>query len=445
MSLLCGKTPRTGLRIAKDYRSLGSSLAFPCFLISSGAIEYKDGCPASCGNLDASSASPASCNSHFGYPICVKDERARIADAPTNPTAKPSPGVAQHHSAPGAFTQRVLSEERRAEGLSLHCACAIDQEEANPYSASRDITPAASTRVSYNWRNNPGTPNSEPLQVCHSPSIAPVRAVHCTGAAVWQCASIQASWLPWRHAAVKRTDGLFLSLLLQTTETDNMPSIDRLSLDPSVIRTTSITSNQVAKYAIYRVPPPEVLATVSSRHAPTVPASMVIEETSGAGVYSPRQARIPSTLNQALPNARTKWDGPAQIRNIPPLDQTALWTPRGAPKANSSSSSRSVVPGPTPRSWDAIPRASAPSSTATPQASSTSSSTSVATAAQHGAVKPLDVAARGLTLRQNQSWEIPVVGDEMMYSDLASQGTHEAENPESIPGMDPGMSYPQAY
>jgi hypothetical protein len=249
----------------------------------------------------------------------------------------------------------------------------------------------------------------------------------------------------WRPAAVKRTADAFLplfSLLLQTTETENMPCIDRLALEPSVIRTTSITSNQGAKYTgIYRVPTPEVPAPVSSRHAATA-ASMVTEETSGAGVYSPRQARMRSTLNQALPIARTEWDGPAQIRNIPPLDQTALWTPTGAPRvASSSSSSRSVVP--TPRSWAATPRASAPSSTATPRASAPSSSTSVAvsTDAHHGSVKPLDVATRGLTQRRGQSWEIPVVGDEMMYGDLASQGTQEAENP----GMDSGMSYPQPY
>jgi hypothetical protein len=34
-----------------------------------------------------------------------------------------------------------------------------------------------------------------------------------------------------------------------------------------------------------------------------------------------------------------------------------------------------------------------------------------------------------------------VVSDEMMYSDLASQGTQEAENP----GMVSGISYPQPY
>jgi hypothetical protein len=193
--LLCGKTPRTGCGSPKT-TAHWLPLACPCCVIA-GAIEYKDGSPASCGNLEASSASPASCNSHFGYAVCVlQDERARIADATTNPTAKPSSGVAQQPgSAAGAFPQSVPSDKRREEGISLHCA--IDQEEANPYSASRDITPAASTRVSYNWRNNPGSPNSEPLQVCHSPLIASVRAAHCTGAAVWQCASIQASWLPF--------------------------------------------------------------------------------------------------------------------------------------------------------------------------------------------------------------------------------------------------------
>ena len=170
---LCGKTPRTGCGSPKTTAHC-LPLACPCCVIA-GAIEYKDGSPASCGNLEASSASPASCNSHFGYSVCVlQDERARIADAPTNPTAKPSSGVAQQPgSAAGAFPQSVPSDKRREEGISLHCA--IDQEEANPYSASRDITPAASTRVSYNWRNNPGSPNSEPLQVCHSPLIAPVR------------------------------------------------------------------------------------------------------------------------------------------------------------------------------------------------------------------------------------------------------------------------------
>ena len=222
-----------------------------------------------------------------------------------------------------------------------------------------------------------------------------------------------------------------------------MLSIDRLALEPSVIRTTSITSNQGAKCAgIYRVPPPEVPASVSSRH-PATAASMVTEEISGAGVYSPRQARMQSTLNQDPPIARTEWDGPAQIRNIPPLDQTALWTPTAAPRvASSSSSSRSVVP--TPRSWAATPRALAPSSSTAPS----SSCVAVSTAANHGSFKQLDVAARGRTQRQGQSWEIPVFGDEIMCSDLALQGTQEAENPwGEVMVTDSSRidSYPQPY
>ena len=203
------------VRIAKVHRSRDAPRPCP-YCVIAGAIEYNDG---SCGNLEVSSASPASCNSHFGYAVCVfPDERARIADAPTNPTAKPSSGVAQQQpsSAPGAFPQSVPSEKRRAEGISLNCACAIDKEEANPYSASRDITPAASTRVSYNWRNNPGSPNSEPLQVLslplHRPSAS--RPLH------WGCCvamRIHPCFVPSRsggHAAVKRTaDSLSFTLV----------------------------------------------------------------------------------------------------------------------------------------------------------------------------------------------------------------------------------------
>ncbi len=158
--------------------------------------------------MAASSASPGSSDTHFGYEVCVLEkERARIADMPTIPCApaeagKASPGFChqaeQPSSAPGgsleALRQSVLNDKRRAEGLSLYCAGAMDPEEANPYSSSRDITPAASTRSSYNWRKNPGSPNGDPLKVfstldcssascccCCVPLIAPVRAA---GAAV---------------------------------------------------------------------------------------------------------------------------------------------------------------------------------------------------------------------------------------------------------------------
>lgn len=45
----------------------------------------------------------------------------------------------------------------------MSCNDAIEQEEANPCSVSRDITPAASTRSSHNWKKTTPNSPSEPL------------------------------------------------------------------------------------------------------------------------------------------------------------------------------------------------------------------------------------------------------------------------------------------
>ena len=186
----------------------------------------------------------------------------------------------------------------------------------------------------------------------------------------------------WRCDRMIAADGGWTCSLLsmQTIETEDVPAIDLLPLDA-----------------------PE--------------ASLAVEESCGAGVYSPREAPrkamvIPSTLNQPRPVARPghgERDGPPQIRNIPPLDQTPLWTQERASRVASSSSSRSVVP--TTGSWVASPRAPAPSSLTL--AASTS--------------RPLI-----------PSWEVSVDDDDDvdMYVDVAMPVTRESQNP----GRDPAPS-----
>lgn len=425
-ALLCGRALRAWLRCARGPAHWLRPARPP--VPWAGALEYAEGSPASSSKLAASSAWAGSSDPHFGYEVCVlENERARIADMPTSPcapagagkgspsscypSAAPSRALQQPSSAPGgsleALRQSVLNDKRRAEGLSLHCAGAMDPEEANPYSPSRDITPAASTRSSYNWRKIPGSPNGEPLQVslstlhcpsascwcCCVPLIAPVRAA---GAAAWcgpsfACASRGGTATkPWKWRCDQVTADAtrtFSLLSMQTIESEDVPSIDRLALEPSA----------TAKHGAALCPPPIAPAPEgSSSHASE--ASMVVQEC-GAGVYSPREVIRPV----ARPEAGR---GPPQIRNIPPLDQTPLWTQGSAsPLASSSSSSRSVVP--TPKSWAPTPRAPVQSS------STLAASTS----------RPLI-----------PSWEVDVVDDDIdMYVDVVMPGTRESQNP----GRDP--------
>mmetsp|Transcript_71201 Transcript_71201/g.104337 ORF Transcript_71201/g.104337 Transcript_71201/m.104337 type:complete len:94 (-) Transcript_71201:246-527(-) len=76
---------------------------------------------------------------------------------------------ASHKSSPKSGPASAVrpSAERPGGMLSLNCAHQIDQEEAKPFSASRDITPAATTPSSYNsnWNKTPHSPatNSPPV------------------------------------------------------------------------------------------------------------------------------------------------------------------------------------------------------------------------------------------------------------------------------------------
>lgn len=181
--------------------------------------------------------------------------------------------------------------------------------------------------------------------------------------------------------------------VVQTVETEDVPSIGRLALEPSA------TASHNA-----RLGPPAIAPTpgVSSCHAA---ASLVVQGPCGAGVYSPRDTiAIPPSLNQSRPVARPERDGPPQIRNIPPLDQTPLWTQGGASRvASGSSSSRSVA-----TKWDANTRAPAPSSSAL--------------AASTG--RPVI-----------PSWEVPVVSDDTFCGDVAMPSTRESQNPGTVPGL----------
>ena len=175
--------------------------------------------------------SPGSCSKLFGYEVCRVDEsasnisagplsgkRMQIQNMQSHPDAaqlskanpniyecsvdewtqdsaimgwrfkEGQPGPSLHEYAPQksmpqplsapptASSQRNLvtlnsenlnSEVKRCSGmLSLNCK-AMEQEEANPFSASRDITPVASTRSSYNWslKKTPNSPGADALPV----------------------------------------------------------------------------------------------------------------------------------------------------------------------------------------------------------------------------------------------------------------------------------------
>ena len=120
----------------------------------------------------------------FGYDICSLNETA----TPLSSEAKPQqfklanagegcpPGVhredhAEHVDHKTMMGWRMPGGEFSGAGLNsatvgaltLSCNDAMEQEEANPSSLSRDITPAASTRSSHNWKKTTPNSPSEPL------------------------------------------------------------------------------------------------------------------------------------------------------------------------------------------------------------------------------------------------------------------------------------------
>jgi hypothetical protein len=161
------------------------------------------------------------------------------------------------------------------------------------------------------------------------------------------------------------------------------------------------------------------LAASSAEPVPTDEAS--------AGVFgtTPRAVPFNGSSISFDQSHRSLREGPLQTRDIPPLDQTPLWTHRSA-SVTSSTSSRSAVP---------TPRSSIP----TPRSSGLVSSSCIANgAAAPLASQHLPAQTSNFTRRQNPaqnipSWEIPAIdgydgipGHARAYP---SVNTRESQNP----------------
>jgi len=107
---------------------------------------------------------------------------------------------APHESSPKSGPASAVrpSAVRPGGMLSLNCVHQIDQEDANPFSASPDITPAASTRSSYNsnWNKTPHSPAAD------SPPVHQVRVFP-------RIASPSISTLSWTFSGFFDSRGVF--------------------------------------------------------------------------------------------------------------------------------------------------------------------------------------------------------------------------------------------
>ena len=92
----------------------------------------------------------------------------------------------QPKSSPSSAVLRKIpvKDERGIGMLSLNCATLLTQEEANPCSASREITPVASTRNSYNLKKYPDSPGGDFHQVYPDSNLTFVTAVLLYGALI---------------------------------------------------------------------------------------------------------------------------------------------------------------------------------------------------------------------------------------------------------------------
>ena len=158
-------------------------------------------------------------------------------------------------------------------------------------------------------------------------------------------------------------------------------------------------------------------------------AESVLTDEASAGVFGTTPRAVPFNASSISfdQNRRSLREGPQQTRDIPPLDQTPLWTHRSA-SVTSSTGSRSAVP--TPRSSIPTPRSSV---VASPSCITSGAGAAAPVASHHLPAQASNFPPRQKPAQNMPSWEIPAIDD---YDDIPGHArvcpsvhTRESQNP----------------
>ena len=118
------------------------------------------------GKLEYEAEQPQQGIRPFGYEVCNVDANAqRISPDPTTAAADTVHQKADHQSFVGWRLGASDGTTQAAKSAGVGALILDCQQEENPYNVSRDITPAASTRSSHNWKKTPNSPPEALMEV----------------------------------------------------------------------------------------------------------------------------------------------------------------------------------------------------------------------------------------------------------------------------------------